>query len=671
MSPILLQPGDKLVSYNNESYTIKKILREGGFAIVYLAMDNHQKKIVAIKTLNFRSQNKERREVKKICQAFEQEAEMLKFCSNPNIVTIEKIIYSPDIPNLPFIVMEYIKGETLKQYVKKQKTKKLSIPESLIYTQQICDALALVHERGILHRDINPSNIIIRSGKLQAVLIDFGISKYDVPEEEQNFTKELGESRYAPSERSFDERYDKRDDKNKKEGKYTDVYSVTGVLKFMLTGNDPPYYSQLSQRECISDMSSELKKNKIDANIIYAIHKGMSREIDKRYQSVEELWTDLNEHDNHDFLDEFKLLTINIEKEIDYVFDETMYFAKHIIKGSFFLLSLTAENTYFLLKNTSKIVLYLSIFVGLPVLVLTVGGSILLQVPSVLDKSREDSDPNTGELQQIETQGTKENQVPQLQELTEETEDPELPETIQEPILNPNLGTKIDPNIDNNLGKYLDILGREKTVVEIYEKYKQETTKASGAIISKTKNRYIILTTAYSILGGNADNLRIKTFDGQIHEVEKIENPSENIDIALIYFKSPFIAYPSAPVDDSLKSLESNKNYQEEFFMNNFNLRKNHTIKLVNSQEMPDLDRKMCKGYQHIFEGDIPPGMNGSPIFNNRKEIVGIYCGEDNNSLKDKKIHGNHLRKIRVIPIKLIRNRIFGANRNNNESINY
>jgi len=101
--------------------------------------------------------------------------------------------------------------------------------EALRYIQQIGEALAVVHNNSLLHRDVKPQNIMLRSGKSEAVLIDFGIAREFTPNLTQTHTQMLSDG-FAPIEQ-----YDKRS----KRGAYTDVYALAATLYSLLTGEVP------------------------------------------------------------------------------------------------------------------------------------------------------------------------------------------------------------------------------------------------------------------------------------------------------------------------------------------------------------------------------------------------------------------------------------------------
>jgi eukaryotic-like serine/threonine-protein kinase len=167
-------------------YIIEKKLGQGGFGITYLAKDRINNQFV-IKTLKETSDD----DFDNNQQNFVNEALKLAKCSHPHIVKVYECIKEGDLWG---IVMEYIEGEELAY-----KNLPLSESEALLYINQIGEALEVVHGKGLLHRDVKPNNIIIRSGKAQAVLIDFGIAREFNPNVTQTHTEFITPF-YAPPE---------------------------------------------------------------------------------------------------------------------------------------------------------------------------------------------------------------------------------------------------------------------------------------------------------------------------------------------------------------------------------------------------------------------------------------------------------------------------------------
>jgi Tol biopolymer transport system component/predicted Ser/Thr protein kinase len=146
-------------------YQVLEKLGEGGMGVVYKAKDTHLGRLVAIKVLPAeRVANPERK------RRFIQEAKAASALNHPNIVTIHDIACEDD---RDFIVMEYVAGKTLDQLIGR---KGLKLSETLKYSIQMADALAVAHAAGIVHRDLKPANVMVTEKGLVKVL-DFGLAK--------------------------------------------------------------------------------------------------------------------------------------------------------------------------------------------------------------------------------------------------------------------------------------------------------------------------------------------------------------------------------------------------------------------------------------------------------------------------------------------------------------
>ncbi|MEH2243224.1 serine/threonine protein kinase [Nostoc sp.] len=253
-------------------YTIEKELGKGGFGITYLARDDLGRYFV-IKTLNDKVQR--RPDFTKFQQDFLNEAIKLAKCSHPHIVKIDEVIYENP---LWCMVMEYIAGEDLASRIENQGV--LSEAEALRYIQEIGEALIVVHNNGLLHRDLKPQNIMLRSGNSEAVLIDFGIAREFTPNITQTHTQVLSDG-FAPIEQ-----YDKR----AKRGAYTDIYALAATLYSVLTGEIPT----LAPLRAIGTPLEEPKKinSSISDKVNQIILKGMNIKPEERPQSVKE-WLSL------------------------------------------------------------------------------------------------------------------------------------------------------------------------------------------------------------------------------------------------------------------------------------------------------------------------------------------------------------------------------------------
>lgn len=266
------KPGKKL---KDGKYTIEKFLGTGGFGITYLAKDKGGRNIV-IKTI--KQYNTDQNYSK---DDFYNEACQLYNLQNRYIVQILKIVHEGDVP---CIVMEYIQGKTLQEFVTNKG--KLSEPEAIQYIRKIGEALKTVHEKHILHRDVKPRNIIIRDNNLEPVLIDFGIARQFSINDEQLALSESWATGYAPIEQ-----YDR--DEIQKE--FTDVYGLAATLYFCLTG-EIPIQSPIRNLGIAKNRDPLVPPNQHNPNISQkttsAIMKGLEFYGKDRPQSVQE-WLDL------------------------------------------------------------------------------------------------------------------------------------------------------------------------------------------------------------------------------------------------------------------------------------------------------------------------------------------------------------------------------------------
>ncbi len=288
-----LQPGTTL---KNGKYTINKILGQGSFGITYLAatkipmqgdfgkMDVDVK--VAIKEffmadLNSRSGDGTSLEktdssiVKKYAKKFYTEAENLAKLNHPNIVKVLEVFNEN---NTSYYVMEYIEGETLDDYIKRNG--KIGEEEARLITLDICGALRHMHDHHMLHLDLKPKNVMRdQNGKIY--LIDFGLAKQynENGEPESSTTLGLGTRGYAPVEQM----------KYKSDGTMPatlDVYALGASLFKMLTGQVPPESSDVLNEGLPMNL---LQNAGVSQDMIGVVEKAMAPLKKNRYQNVGEL----------------------------------------------------------------------------------------------------------------------------------------------------------------------------------------------------------------------------------------------------------------------------------------------------------------------------------------------------------------------------------------------
>lgn len=255
-----LAPGTKL----NKKYRIIRTLGQGGFAFTYEAVQELIHLRVCIKELS---------------ASGIKEGEALASIKSPNVVRV--LDYFEENENC-YIVLEYLEGQTLFEYIKEKGC--LSTQALFTAAKQLLNALSEIHSQGLIHRDIAPDNIMVMSGNtdekepFRLKLFDFGTAR-ELGRPEYTCTLKDG---YTPIEQlSSDE----------KQGAFTDLYALSGVLYFCLTGKKPESaYSRL--------LDDDLKKPselgvQIEADLEKVLMKGLALQPEERYQSAGEMLNDM------------------------------------------------------------------------------------------------------------------------------------------------------------------------------------------------------------------------------------------------------------------------------------------------------------------------------------------------------------------------------------------
>lgn len=276
-----LKPGVIL----KERYKIEEVIGAGGFGITYRAWDPLLQSYVAIKEyypsgIATRSADsskvcvpvgQEQREYHRGRIRFLKEAQdVARFQSEPNIVSIYDYLEENDTA---YMVMEYLHGCTLKQYIREHGGR-LDTDHILHICLSVLDALAVVHKAGMIHRDISPENIFICED-LTVKLIDFGAAKQVYLDGEQTMSVVLKPG-YAPPEQ-----YAKKD----KQGPWTDIYALGATLYFAATGEKPEESFGRVLEDTIKPVCEV--DPEIPRAMSQVIMRAMSVKIEDRYQTVE------------------------------------------------------------------------------------------------------------------------------------------------------------------------------------------------------------------------------------------------------------------------------------------------------------------------------------------------------------------------------------------------
>ncbi len=203
-------------------YRIMKTIGVGGMAVVFQAYDLAEKRTVAVKMLREDIASDEAQ-----VRRFVNESKAVAMLSHPNVVRIFNISVRS---NIKFIVMEYIEGITLKDYMTKKGV--LSFGEIISYTEQILHALEHAHSKGVVHRDIKPQNImLLKNGVIK--VMDFGIAKLPNAETLTLTDKAIGTVFYISPEQAEGKAIDRR----------SDLYSL-GVMIYEMACGKLPFYDE-------------------------------------------------------------------------------------------------------------------------------------------------------------------------------------------------------------------------------------------------------------------------------------------------------------------------------------------------------------------------------------------------------------------------------------------
>ncbi|MBQ2675847.1 MAG: Stk1 family PASTA domain-containing Ser/Thr kinase [Clostridia bacterium] len=257
-------------------YEITELIGVGGMAVVYKAYDNIDDRVVAIKILKeeFLANDEFRRR-------FKNESKAIAVLSHPNIVKVYDVSFG-DV--LQYIVMEYIDGITLKQYIEQQGI--IGWKDAVHFTIQILRALNHAHEKGIVHRDIKPQNIILLpNGTIKVT--DFGIARFSRSEQRTITDKAIGSVHYISPEQA---RGDFTDGK-------ADIYSVGVLLYEMLTGR-VPFQADSAVSVAIMQLQNEPKRpceinSLIPKGLEEITLKAMQKEPRNRYRTAAEMLADI------------------------------------------------------------------------------------------------------------------------------------------------------------------------------------------------------------------------------------------------------------------------------------------------------------------------------------------------------------------------------------------
>lgn len=257
-------------------YEVNELIGVGGMSLVYRAYDVIEAQSVAIKILKDEYFGNS-----EFMKRFKNESRAVAVLSHPNIVKVLNVSFGT---NFQYIVMEYISGITLKEYISKKG--QIDWKESVQIITQVLKALAHAHSRGVIHRDIKPQNIMITDDNVVKVT-DFGIARFFTNETQTMTDKTIGSVHYISPEQA----------KGLKTDVKSDIYSVGIVLYEMLT-NRLPFEADNAVSVAIMQMqvvpqSPRALNQSIPPALEEITLKAMQKNPEKRYFAAESMLEDI------------------------------------------------------------------------------------------------------------------------------------------------------------------------------------------------------------------------------------------------------------------------------------------------------------------------------------------------------------------------------------------
>ncbi len=261
-------------------YQIEELIGVGGMANVYKAMDLKDERYVAVKILREEFLDNE-----ELVRRFKNESKAIAVLNHPNIVKVFDVSVSD---KLQFIVMEYIDGMTLREYMD-HRAEPLTYKEALFFVSQTLLALEHAHEKGIVHRDIKPQNImLLQDGTIR--VMDFGIARLSRAQGASTLTdKAIGSVHYISPEQAKGDVTDAK----------ADIYSV-GIMMYEMLSGKLPFESDSTVSVAIKQISDVAKPlREINPDVPAALEsiaaKAMAKEPSQRFQSARAMLLDIDE----------------------------------------------------------------------------------------------------------------------------------------------------------------------------------------------------------------------------------------------------------------------------------------------------------------------------------------------------------------------------------------
>ncbi|HTH63615.1 MAG TPA: protein kinase [Gemmatimonadales bacterium] len=277
--PSLGSGGDRLTpgSVFANRYEVKEILGAGGMGVVYRAFDRELGEPVAIKTLRPDTVADD----PVALERFKQEIRLARRIAHRNVVRTYDL---GEVNGIYYLTMEYVEGTSLKQLI--QSRGRLPVPVSLTVGKQLCRALEVAHEQGVIHRDIKPQNIVVEANGFLKVM-DFGIARLANPPKGKGLTEQgmaIGTPDYMSPEQLSGLELDPR----------SDLYSAGVVIFESITGRVPfeadTPWSLIAQHLEQEPPDPRSVNPDVPEPLAKAVLKAMAKDRENRYQTAGEMY---------------------------------------------------------------------------------------------------------------------------------------------------------------------------------------------------------------------------------------------------------------------------------------------------------------------------------------------------------------------------------------------
>ena len=257
-------------------YRLESKLGSGGMSTVYLARDETLERSIAVKVMHGEISDQPDQ-----IERFRREARSVAQVSHPNVVAV---IDAGEDGGHPYIVFEYVEGETLKQRI--DRLGRLPVDEAAAYGIEIGRGLAAAHARMLVHRDVKPQNVLINMAG-RAKVTDFGIARQLEEAGHTATGRVLGTTDYVAPEQAMGQPVDQR----------SDIYSLGIVLYEMLTG-EIPFTADSQVGVAMKHVNEELpdvqaRRPEISSAVALVVERSTAKNPAERYQTIEEMEDDL------------------------------------------------------------------------------------------------------------------------------------------------------------------------------------------------------------------------------------------------------------------------------------------------------------------------------------------------------------------------------------------